>query len=152
MVSDAKNDDNKRNAILNITPKDVINSELDYDKSISGISPAIPIVKRLISDEESSYMLINIDTKLSITTVINHKVVEFKSYNIGMKQLLNDFTSSLGSYEKAYATCKQMNVYTEGESSNDPTLEQIVEPIFQEILKQCLSEIGKYKNSISKAF
>ena len=81
-----------------------------------------------------------------------YKVVEFKSYNIGMKQLLNDFTSSLGSYEKAYATCKQMNVYTEGESSNDPTLEQIVEPIFQEILKQCLSEIGKYKNSISKAF
>lgn len=152
MVSEAKNDDNKRNAILNITPKDVINSELDFDKSISGISPAIPIVKRLISDEESSYMLINIDTKLSITTVINHKVVEFKSYNIGMKQLLNDFTSSLGSYEKAYATCKQMNVYTEGESSNDPTLEQIVEPIFQEILKQCLSEIGKYKNSISKAF
>src|SRR5574344_1563485 len=44
-----------------------------------------------------------------------------------------------------------MNVYTEGESSNDPTLEQIVEPVFQEMLKQCLSVVNNYKGQISTA-
>lgn len=152
MVSEAKNTENKRNAILNITPKEIINNDLDIAKNLSGISPAKPLVKRLVSDEESNYILINVDTELSITVVINKKIVEFKSYLIGMKQLLTDFTSNLGSYEKAYNTCKQMNVYTEGESTNDPNLEQIVEPIFQEILKHCLAEVNKYRNNVSQIF
>lgn len=152
MVSDAINIDNKRNAIINITPKEVINDSLNIAKNISGITPAKPLVNRLVSDEESNYILINIDTTLSITVVIGKKIVEFKSYSTGMKQLLADFTTNLGSYEKAYSTCKQMNVYTEGESSNDPTLEQIVEPIFQEILKDCLSVVNKHKKNISQIF
>ena len=41
-----------------------------------------------------------------------------------------------------------MNVYTEGESSNDPTLEQIVEPIFQEILKEALEQAKKARMQI----
>lgn len=152
MVSEIKNSENKRNAILNIAPKEIIKDSLNIAKNISGIIPAKPLVRRLVSDEESNYILINIDTELSITVVINKKNVEFKSYQNGMKQLLEDFTSNMGSYEKAYNTCKQMNVYTEGESTNDPNLEQIVEPIFQEILKQCLNEVNKYRNNISKIF
>lgn len=152
MVSETKNTENKRNAILNITPKDIINNDIDIAKNLSGISPAKPLVKRLVSDEESNYILINIDTELSITVVIDKKIVEFKSYSNGMRQLLDDFTSNLGSYEKAYNTCKQMNVYTEGESTNDPNLEQIVEPVFQEILKLCLVEVNKYKNNVSQIF
>ena len=118
MVSETKNTENKRNAILNITPKDIINNY----------------------------------TELSITVVIDKKIVEFKSYSNGMRQLLDDFTSNLGSYEKSYNTCKQMNVYTEGESTNDPNLEQIVEPVFQEILKICLGEVNKYRNNVSQIF
>lgn len=152
MVSETKNTENKRNAILNITPKDIINDDLDIAKNLSGISPAKPLVKRLVSAEEDSYIIINIDTTLSITVVINKKIVEFKSYTVGMRQLLSDFTSNLGSYEKAYNTCKQMNVYTEGESTNDPSLEQILEPIFQEILKICLGEVNKYRNNVSQIF
>lgn len=152
MVSDAKNTDNKKNTIINITPKSIINDYLNISKNISGIIPAKPIVKRLVSNDESNYILINIDTTLSITVVINKKIVEFKSYSTGMKQLLADFTANLGSYEKSYSTCKQMNVYTEGESSNDPTLEQIVEPIFQEILKECLTIVNRYKTNISQIF
>ena len=56
MVSEAKNTENKRNAILNITPKDIINNDLDIAKNLSGISPAKPLVKRLVSDEESNYI------------------------------------------------------------------------------------------------
>lgn len=152
IVSEAKNEDNRRNTILNISPKSSIEELMAISKNISGICPAKPLVKRLVSKEENSYILINVDTKLSLTVVIDKKMVEFKSYNIGMKQLLTDFTNNLGSYEKAYSACKQMNVYTDGESSNDPSLEQIVEPVFQEILKQCLTEINKYKSEISQVF
>lgn len=152
MVSDYKNSDNRRNSLLNITPKDSINSEINMVKTVAQIIPAKPIVKRIVSDEEDSYILINIDSSLSLTVVINKKIVEFKSYNTGMKSVLDDFTRNLGSYEKAYSACKQMNVYTEGESSNDPTLEQIVEPALQEILKLCQVEVNKYANNISKIF
>lgn len=152
MVSEVKNLENKRNAILNIAPKDVINKQIDVSNNLVGIIPAKPLLKRLVSNEESNYMLVNIDTELSITVVINNKMVEFSKYAIGMKQLLDDFADNLGSYEKSYNTCKQMNVYTEGESFNDPNLEQIVEPIFQEILKQCLTKVNKYKNEINNVF
>lgn len=152
LVSETKNLDNRRNTIINITPKEVIDEIMSFSSNISGISPAKPLVKRLVSQEENSYILINIDTKLSLTVVIDKKIVEFKSYEIGMRQLLVDFTNNLGSYEKSYNTCKQMNVYTEGESTNDPSLEQIVEPVFQEILKQCLTEINRYRENISQVF
>lgn len=152
MISDYKNSENRRNSLLNITPKDSINSEINMVKTVAQIIPAKPIVKRIVSDEEDSYILINIDSSLSLTVVINKKIVEFKSYNTGMKSVLDDFTRNLGSYEKAYSACKQMNVYTEGESSNDPTLEQIVEPALQEILKLCQVEVNKYANNISKIF
>ena len=152
MVSDYKNSENRRNALLNIAPKESINAELNMVKSLSQIMPAKPLVNRIVSDEEDSYILINIDSALSLTVVINKKIVEFKTYDTGMKSVLSDFTRNLGSYEKAYLACKQMNVYTEGESSNDPTLEQIVEPVLQEILKLCQAEVSKYANNISKIF
>lgn len=152
MLSDYKNSENRRNALLNIAPKDSINTELNMVKTLSQIMPAKPLVKRIVSDEEDSYILINIDSSLSITVVINKKIVDFKTYDTGMKSVLNDFTHNLGSYEKAYLACKQMNVYTEGETSNDPTLEQIVEPVLQEILKLCQTEVNKYASNISKIF
>ena len=152
IISDYRNNENKRNAILNITPKDVINETVNISKNISQIIPAEPIVKRLVSDEESDYFLVNLDSELSITIVINKKIVEFKKYDIGMKQVLEEFTRNLGSYEKAFSVCKQINVYTEGESLNDPTLEQIIEPIFKQILKECQTEINKYRENIGKIF
>lgn len=150
LISEAKNDENKRNAILNIATKDKINEELNTSKNIVNIYPAKPLVNRLVSQEKNSYILINIDTKLSLTVFIDGKLVEFKSYNIGMQQLLEEFTNSLGSFDKAYNMCKQMNLYTEGESTNDPSLEQIVEPIMQEILKQCLADVNRYRSSVSQ--
>ena len=152
MLSDYKNSENRRNAILNIVPKDSINAELNMVKTLSQIMPAKPLVKRIVSDEEDSYILVNIDSMLSLTVVINKEIVDFKTYDTGMKSVLNDFTRNLGSYEKAYLACKQMNVYTEGETSNDPTLEQIVEPVLQEILKFCQVEVNKYASNISKIF
>lgn len=151
-LSDYKNSENRRMALLNITLKDSINSEIRMVNSLSQIMPAKPIVKRIVSDDEENYILINIDTKLSITVVINKKIVEFKVYDFGMKQVLDDFTRNLGSYEKAFQACKQINVYTEGESTNDPNLEQIIEPILQQILKECQVEVNKYAGSISKVF
>src|SRR5574344_66570 len=151
LVSEAKNSDNKRNTIINIALKEDINKQLELSKNIVGICPAKPILRRLVSNDQGRYILVNLDKEMSVTVVIDGKIVEFRSYTTRMKPILEEFTSTLGSYQKAYNTCKQMNVYTEGESSNEPTLEQIVEPVFQEMLKQCLSVVNNYKGQISTA-
>ena len=51
MVSDYKNSENRRNSLLNITPKDSITSEINMVKTVAQIIPAKPIVKRIVSDE-----------------------------------------------------------------------------------------------------
>ena len=150
MVAEGANEENKKNAFLNITSKNVINEDIALSKSITEIYPANLLLGRLVSPNENSYILVNIGMNLSVTTVINNRVIDFSTYSVGMKELLNEFANVFGSFEKAYDECKKMNVYTEGEDVNSPELEQIVEPIFQEILKKCMECVGRYKSDISQ--
>lgn len=150
LISDTKNAENKKNAILYILPKERVNKYMNSSKNVIGIYSSKPLVKKIVPHEENNYILINIDSTLTITVVVNEKIVEVQNIGVGMGQILKDFTNVLGSYEKSFESCKNINVYTEGESYNDPALEQIVEPVLQEILKEILPIVNKYKPSVQK--
>lgn len=152
LISETKNSDNKKNAILYILPKDRINKYMNSSKNVTGLCASKPLVKKIVSSTEKNYILISIDSTVTITVVINEKIVEVKDIGVGMDQILKDFTNVLGSYEKSFEACKNINVYTEGENTNDLTLEQLVEPVLQEILKECLPIVNKYKTSMPKVF
>ncbi len=150
-VSDYKSSDNKYNGIVNITERKEIQdlSEL-IGPNLASIMPSELTLHKVVPDDYESYVLVNLDDKLSISTVINKKLADIKTYDIGMEQIFSDLRLRLGSYQKAYEACKQINVYTEGGSTNDPTIEMLTEQMLQEVLKYVLVVVNKNRKEITK--
>lgn len=152
-VAEVKNEENKFNAVLNFIEKKNVDEYADVGGySVSNILPAQFLMYRLVPQDEQNYMLVNLNDKLSISVVLEGKLVDLKTYDIGMKQILDDFSAQLGSYQKAYEACKQLNVYSDEETNNDKLLESIAEPILQEILRNIGAVGRRYKKHLNKVF
>lgn len=150
-VADVVNTENKYNATLNIIEKETINEYNDIGMNkLSNMIPVQFLMNRLVPQDEENYILVNLDDRLSISVVAEKKLVDFRSYDFGMKELVYRFSTLLGSYQKAYEACKQLNVYSDEETNNDKRLEEIAEPILQEILKSVAVVVNKYKSQNTK--
>ena len=152
-IADVKGEDGKRNAVLNIAEKKSISEYTDtFSNSLASVySPAF-VMERLIPEDEQNCAVVNFDENLTITIVLDGNVVDIKTFDIGMKKILSDFTEKLGSYQKSYEACKQINVYSEGEDNNNKELEFILEPTLQDILKYVQANVNNYRKQISKVF
>lgn len=152
-VADVKNEDNKFNAVISFIEKKYIEEYEDIEGySVTDILPSQFLMHRLVPQDEKNYMLVNLDDILSISIVIDGKLVDLKSYDIGMKQILSDFSAKLGSYQKAYEACKQLNVYSDEETNNDKLLESIAEPVLQDILRNIGALGRRYETKLDKVF
>lgn len=152
-VADVKNEDNKFNAVISFIEKKYVEEYEEIEGySVSDILPSQFLMHRLVPQDEKNYMLVNLDDILTISIVIGGKLVDIKSYNVGMKQILSDFSAKLGSYQKAYEACKQLNVYSDEETNNDKLLESIAEPVLQDILRNIGALGRRYKNNLEKVF
>ncbi len=149
-VSDAKNANNKRNLALNVVEKELIDKYTQRLPNISSIYPACLLTNRLVSKDEHNYILVDLSDTLTVQVVIEDKMVEIQNYKIGMKQILQDFSGKLGSYQKAYEACKQINVFSEGVDNNNKELESLLEPLLQEVLKDVQFFVNQYKRNIDK--
>lgn len=150
-VADVANNENKFNAALNIIEKDTLDEYNTVgDSKVTDMYPVQFLMNRLVPNEESNYLLVNMDDKLSISVVSENNIVDFKFYEFGMKDLIFKFSQTLGSYQRAYEACKQLNVYSDEETNNDKKLEEIAEPILQEILKSVAVMVNKYRKNIDK--
>jgi len=152
-VADVKNEDNKFNAVISFIEKKYVEEYEDVEGySVTDILPSQFLMHRLVPQDEKNYMLVNLDDILTISIVIDGKLVDLKSYDIGMKQILSDFSAKLGSYQKAYEACKQLNVYSDEETNNDKLLESIAEPVLQDILRNIGALGRRYKTKLDKVF
>lgn len=152
-LSEYRTSENKHNGVLCVSTKDEIaeSSQLNDVKAAS-VYPYRLMYTNLAPDDIQSYVIVNFDEKVSIETVINRKMFDFKICDSGMGRLLDAFEQRLGSFQKAYSACKQLNVYTEGESGNDQELEKIAEPLLQEILRDVASVVEANKDTISRVY
>ena len=151
--ADVKNEENKFNSVLNFVEKKNIEDYQAIDKyEITDIYPAQLLMYRLVPKSEENYMLVNLDNELSISVVIDGKLADIKFYNIGMKKILDDFSVKLGSYQKAYEACKQLNVYSDEDTNNDRLLESIAEPVLQDVLRDIAALSTRYKARLEKIF
>lgn len=150
-VSDYRTAENKHNGVLCIAPKEEIN-ECVAIENVEGVFPADLLFTDLVPDEIQNYVIINLNERLSVETVINRKMFDYRIFDTGMQGILKGFEERLGTYQKAYAACKQLNVYTEGENNNDENLERIAEPILQEVLRSVASIVTANKDSISRVY
>lgn len=149
-TADVKNKNNKRDIELNVIEKELIEKYTNRFSNISSIYPASLVIERLVPVEEQNYVLVDLSDSLTIFVVINGQNVEIRNFNIGMKQILKDFSGKLGSYQKAYEACKQINVFSEGVNNNDKELELLLEPILQEILKKVQEYVNMYRLDLTK--
>ena len=152
-ICDVKTENGKRKVVVNYARNsDIEQYKTINDKQVSAIYPTELIVKNIVPKTESSYILVDVDEHLNVTTVIDGKFTDFKSFDIGMLQVLEEFSIKLGSISKAYESCKKINTYTEGESQNDPQLESILEPILQDILRNVLAIVNRNRKNVDKVY
>lgn len=146
---------NKDNNRINILYTDRTEIE-QYSKvegfDVKGAYPLSTVIKGLVSKEEKSYAIINIEEKITISIVINGNLVDTIALDCGMKEVIESLANQLGSYAKAYDMCKTINVYTEDENPNNPEIEKIIEPILQDILRKIEDSIKPYRGKFEKIF
>lgn len=153
-LAEVKNSENKFNAVLNFIDKKYLDEYADIlGYPVNNIYPAQFLMTSLVNPDDKNYMLVNLDNELSISVMVDGKLYDEKFYNVGMKRILFDFAERLGSYQKAYEACKQLNVYTEeGSTNNDKQLEHIAEPILQEVLRDIAMLSTRYKTQVEKIY
>lgn len=152
MLSALKGSDNKRSLIINVLEKRELEEQSKIgDNDVTNMIPGQLTTVSLVPKEEQNYILVDLDTKLVVTTVLNGKIGNISYSENGMRKIFADMQLRLGSYQKAYEACKQINVYSEdGNTNNDPALEKIVEPVLQNVLKTVLVEVNRNRKQITK--
>ncbi len=151
-VSDLKGPDGKHSGVLNIIQKkDVEEYSNIKNVKVNNMLPAKLLTTRLVPKDELNYVLVNFDNEMSIETIINSQLVDIRSYQVGMSRILMEVKEKTGSFAKAYEACKQLNVFSEAQSSNnDKSVEMVVEPILQEILREISIVVNKNRKEIDK--
>lgn len=150
-IADIKNSENKFNGVLNFVEKSNIEEYINIDGyAISSMLPSQFSIDRLVPEDEKNYILVNLDDIFSTAVVIEGKLLELKYYSIGMKNILDEYSIKLGSYQKAYEACRQLNVYSDENTNNNKELEVIAEPILQEILRNVAIILSKNRNEVDK--
>lgn len=84
-------------------------------------------------------LVVNIESKTTITTIINQNVYEVKKIKYGAKDFLNKINAKENSYAKAYEICKNTTIYTmEGKDiipDENLYLEDIMPVLYNIVLK-----------------
>lgn len=149
-VADKKNAENKKMLGINIVRKDILEKYTQRFSNIVSLYPANLLTQRLVSSEDQNYILVDLSDGLTIIVVENNKIVDMRTFDIGMKQILDAFAERLGTYQRAYDACKQINVFSEGYDNNNKELEVVLEPLLQDVLKQVQVYVEKYRKNIDK--
>lgn len=139
------------NGILNVVERKTVDL-FKHNKELNVVSmyPAPFVINNLVPKEEKNYILVNLDEKLYITTVVDGKVLDIIVEDIGIKDIIEKLIEFLGSEQKAYEACKKINVFPEGESQNDKAIEEVTEPILQEILRKLSDVVNRRRSSADK--
>lgn len=120
-------------------------------QDISPIGMTIPDVKEFEPKENA--LIVNIEEKTTITTILDQKVYDVKTLDIGSQEFLDKINIKENSYSKAYEICKETTIYTsEGRDLTDvdtnyledimPTLYEIVGQI-RKIMNESIEKIDR---------
>ena len=106
-------------------------------------------------DERQNALIVNIEEKTIITTILDQKIYDINILDIGSQEILDKINLKENSYAKAYEICKETTIYTsEGKGLNDyeedtnyledimPTLYQIVGQL-RKIINESMDKIEK---------
>lgn len=107
---------------------------------------AIAISNLITADRNKNSMIINLEEKTTITTIINQSIYSVDEIQDGMKEILEKINEKENSYSKSYEVCKNTTIYTMETSSEDPNneyLKYIIPTLFN-----ITGEVQKLQESI----
>lgn len=113
----------------------------------------IAITNIIEHQDNENYLVVNIEDRTTVTTVVDKKITDVKVIDDGTSQILSKINAKENSYLKAYEICKNTTIYTsEGKDlqyeENDylddimPTLYNIVGEV-RKISNESLNKIEK---------
>ena len=139
----------------------VSNNKIDLNKrlqllqgfKISGMFPigmSIPNLNEF--EDKENALIVNIEDKTTITTIMDKKIYDVKILDIGSQDFLSKINLKENSYSKSYEICKETTIYTsEGKELGEETsyLEDIMPTLYKivgqvkKILNESLEKIEK---------
>lgn len=125
-------------------------------KKLQNITPiALTIPNIAPTNEKENALIVNIEDKTSITTLVGSKIYDVQNLDIGAQQILDEINSKENSYLKAYEICKNTTIYTmEGQNlqqQENDYLGYIVPNLFN-IANQVKDIIGASLIKINKVY
>lgn len=124
--------------------------------TVSTISP-LPIAITNIADikEKENTIIINIEEKTTVTTILDQKIYNVDKIEEGTEAILNSISQKENSYSKAYEICKNTTIYTmEGKDlaqEENLYLEDIM-PTLYNIVQSVRNIVDNSAQKISKIY
>ena len=116
---------------------------------------SLPIVlpNLLEVDAKENFMIVNIEEKTTITTVIGGQLYKVYTLEEGMKNIFDNISAKENSYGRAYEICKNTTIYTMDNQQQEGELDEYLEDIMptlynirekvREIVEENLTNIPK---------
>ncbi len=115
-------------------------------QSISPIGMTISDISKL--DERENCLIVNIEEKTSITTILDQNIYDVKTLDIGSKDILDRINLKENSYQKAYEICKETTIYT---SAGKELLEEETNYL-EEIMPTLYDIVGHIRKVLNESF
>lgn len=134
-----------------VTEKANINRYMENSRysKLAGLYPQEYILSNMVQTN-SNYLIVNVDEKTQIISVVNGKIKGIIDVDISMKNILDTIAEQEGSYSKACELCKSINVLSDENLS--PSIERIIEPTIQDLLNRVRSKMDEAKIHCEKIY
>ena len=135
-----------------IQDRAAVDKYLSDESSVCSMYTLPYIIDEIAPREEENYLIIDMNEDTNLIFVNDGKMVNVVNMELGMKKILDTFPEILGSYQKAYDTCKTINIFSDESSTNNPELERIIEPTLQDALNRIQNKISELKLRVDKIY
>lgn len=114
LVNDLENKEKLKAIHVSASKADIAKKEqqLEGYKIISESPMGTTIANLLEFNNKENAIIVNIEEKTTLTTIIDKKIVDVQTIEEGTKQILGNISEKENSYSKAYEICKNTTIYT----------------------------------------
>lgn len=159
LTKESDNNSDKLTAIYVSTEKKEISKLADIfaAKKVASIRPiTTSIINLLDINEKENVVIVNLENKTRVTTIIGGMIGEINTLSVGMKEILGAINETENSMQKSYEVCKNTTIYTQGapgyeEDEGNEHLEEIM-PILYNIVQETKLLIENGNSIIHKVY
>ena len=151
IVNDINNKDRNKVLFFTESKNEIEERERIFqNEKITSMTPIATSICNIVEAKKGeNIMIVNIEEKTKVTTILNQKIYNVDTIESGMLEVLDKINEKENSYSKAYEACKNTTIYTmETTATEDPNnkyLSLIIPTLFN-----IVQEVKKLKDNYTK--